>query len=188
MSTKNRIVIICPDQLHSYSGFTHLDFDPYEIVAMVGGSLGWYLALALSGALDWSVIQQLIEDGNSPMSLPRVKAERKHEILSPKNFHPPTYPLIDERGYIWKSYSTDSEKLGQYTLHLPTNKTPNLTKSILVALKEYNPDHLMILGDNTSLSKMIESILIQLHWRGIRDENQFLCLQNKNPFLLSIKI
>ncbi|MGE0633375.1 MAG: ACP S-malonyltransferase [Pseudobdellovibrionaceae bacterium] len=36
----------------SYADYLSLDFDKYDIVAVTGNSMGWYIALAVAGALD----------------------------------------------------------------------------------------------------------------------------------------
>src|SRR5689334_16480906 len=37
----------------SYADFTAINPDKFEIVAVTGNSMGWYLACAFGGALDW---------------------------------------------------------------------------------------------------------------------------------------
>ncbi|HWU44964.1 MAG TPA: hypothetical protein VN132_16040, partial [Bdellovibrio sp.] len=38
----------------AYADFQSIDLEKYEIVAVTGNSMGWYLALAFAGALDWA--------------------------------------------------------------------------------------------------------------------------------------
>lgn len=38
----------------SYADFMSIDREKYEIVAVTGNSMGWYLTLAFAGALDWA--------------------------------------------------------------------------------------------------------------------------------------
>src|SRR5688572_27451897 len=38
----------------SYADFMAIDRERYEIVAVTGNSMGWYLTLAFGGSLDWA--------------------------------------------------------------------------------------------------------------------------------------
>src|SRR4051812_17128266 len=38
----------------SYADFTAINREKYDIVAITGNSMGWYLALAYGGSLDWA--------------------------------------------------------------------------------------------------------------------------------------
>lgn len=51
----------------SYADFQSIDRDRYEIVAVTGNSMGWYLTLAFAGALDWASAFQVINTMGSMM-------------------------------------------------------------------------------------------------------------------------
>lgn len=51
----------------SYADFQSIDLDKNEIVAVTGNSMGWYLALAFGGALDWAGAFEVINTMGSMM-------------------------------------------------------------------------------------------------------------------------
>lgn len=259
----------------SYADFTAIDPLVYEIVAIAGNSMGWYITLALGESLDQAgsyqvintmgammkdkliggqIIYPLIKENwqrdplkeelvlqilrkandtpgvevhpsiflggyivlgaNNPgldylmKSLPPVEhfpfrllnhaafhtslltevSKRALEMIPENIFHPPRVPLIDGRGHIWKPYSTDVRELRQYTLHHQVIEPYSLTVSIEVALKEYNPDHLVLLGPGNTLGGAIGQILVNMKWDGIVDKESFTQRQKTNPFLISLGI
>ena len=60
-------------------------------------------------------------------------------------------PLIDGRGKIWSPYSSGPADIMHYTLNHQVQKTFDFTSSVTVALKEYAPDNLLLLGPGNSL-------------------------------------
>jgi [acyl-carrier-protein] S-malonyltransferase len=256
----------------SYADFQNIDRDRYEIVAVTGNSMGWYLALAFGGALDWAGAFEIINTMGSMMkekiiggqviypiingdwiksqeqieivdrailearreggevfhsirlggyaviggdakglkslmsSLPKIEnypfqlvnhaafhtpllastSERAFQILPPSLFQRPSVPLIDGRGKIWQPYSTDLEALYHYTLGTQVVDTYDFTKAITVGLKEFAPDHLILLGPGNSLGGSIGQILVETRWLGITDKAEFSARQKSDPFLISM--
>lgn len=66
----------------SYADFQAIDRDRYEIVAVTGNSMGWYLTLAFAGALDWAGAFQVINTMGSMM---------KSQIIGGQMI----YPVVD---------------------------------------------------------------------------------------------
>jgi len=218
----------------SKADFAAIDTDEYDIVAITGNSMGWYIALAVAGALDeqgsielintmgsmmksgviggqiiypivdntWredatkiahvnevmqavntlencqvhtsiklggfiviggnktglKQLEQRLEniDDRYPMNLFNHAAfhtplltetsKQAQQLLSKNLFEPPKIPLIDGQGKIWQPYSTDSDALWEYTLGRQVTDYYDFTKAIEVAIKEFAPDKLIILG------------------------------------------
>ena len=262
----------------AYADFMAIDREKYEIVAITGNSMGWYLACAFGGALDWAngfsvintmgsmmknetiggqVIYPLVDEKwnfsqeksdavraavdrvnqregcevydsiylggyivlganktgtqallkelppveNYPFQLinhaafhtPLLKStsEKAMQILSEDLFQKPQVPLIDGRGHIWQPYSTDVQKLYQYTLGEQVFAAYDFTKAITVALKEFAPDHLFLLGPGGSLGGSIGQIMIKNDWRALKNKDDFsraqeLDLVDGQPFLVSM--
>jgi acyl transferase domain-containing protein len=257
----------------SYADFTSINRDKYDIVAVTGNSMGWYLALAYGGSLDWaggfdvvntmgSMMKQEIIGGqviypvcdenwifspekksavektvarlneregieihtsiylggylvlgankagtaallkelpsfeNYPFQLinhaafhtPLLRdiSHRAFEMLPVSLFNKPKIPLIDGEGHIWQPYSTDIQNLYNYTLGAQVVEPYNFTSAITVALKEFAPDCLILLGPGSSLGGSIGQILIENDWRGLKNKQQFTSLQAENPFLLAM--
>jgi [acyl-carrier-protein] S-malonyltransferase len=257
----------------SYADFMAIDRDRYEIVAITGNSMGWYLALAYGGALDWAggfnVVNTMgsmmkseiiggqviypISDENWLMSsekmelvkktiasvnsregcevhisiflggyiviggnragcaallkeLPPVEnypfqlinhaafhtpllsstSEKAFEVLPRSQFHAPETALIDGNGTIWQPYSTDVEALYQYTLGHQVVAPFDFTRAVTVALREFAPDHLVLLGPGASLGGSIGQIMIANDWRGLKSKIDFSERQVKDPILLAM--
>ena len=66
--------------------------------------------------------------------------------LDDKIFNRPNIPIVDGRGNIWSPWSTDEKELYNYTLNDQITSTYDFSKSISVSLKEFCPDHIVLLG------------------------------------------
>ncbi|GHE91987.1 ACP S-malonyltransferase [Thalassotalea profundi] len=254
--------------------FYSIDRDKYDIVAVTGNSMGWYIALAVAGALNpensielintmgsmmsngviggqliypivdenWVInkkIQQevlahveqvnqesgnevylsitlggyLVFGGNKPglkaleQSLPLVQDRypmnlfnhaafhtplmneisiKAKKLLSNDKFVAPKLPLIDGLGNIWQPYSTDVEQLYHYTLGTQVTEPYNFSKAIEVAIKEFAPDKLIILGPGSTLGGSVAQNLIKHHWLGMQNKSDFISQQKEDPFILSM--
>lgn len=256
----------------SYADFHSIDREKFDIVAVTGNSMGWYLALAFGGALNWASAFEIINTMGSMMkdkiiggqviypivdgdwvksqeqieivdkaiaearaqggevhhsirlggyaviggdakglkalmsALPKVEnypfqlvnhaafhtpllkqtSERAFEMLPQKLFQTPQIPLVDGRGRIWQPYATDLEALYRYTLDTQVVDTYDFTKAITVSLKEFAPDHLVLLGPGNSLGGSIGQILVENKWLGMASKADFSAHQKTDPFLLSL--
>lgn len=251
-----------------------IDRDRYDVVAVTGNSLGWYLTLAAAGALNdlsafkvintmgsmmrggvvggqliypvvdqnWvadkdkeNLVENALREVNSSgegrvfssiylggyrviggdeaglrklmKMLPVVDERYPFKLINHAAFHTPVLepvsqkafgvlgadlfqapaiPMIDGRGKIWQPYSTDTEELRQYTLGHQVTVAYDFTAAITIALKEFAPDRLVLLGPGASLGGSIGQILIKNQWKGLKSKADFSALQEKNPFLLSM--
>ena len=258
----------------SYADFMAIDREKYEIVAVTGNSMGWYLALAFAGSLDWaggfevvntmgSMMKEGIAQGGqviypvcdekwvrSPEKLATVErtlaeinrregheahisiflggyvvfganklgiaallkelpkvddypfqlinhaafhtpllketSERAFATLAPGLFKKPAIPLIDGRGQIWQPHSTNVQALYEYTFGHQVYLAYDFTSAISVALKEFAPDRLVLLGPGSSLGGSIGQILVETDWRGIKSKENFSQMQAKDPFLVAM--
>lgn len=257
----------------AYADFMAIDRDQYDIVAVTGNSMGWYLTLAFGGSLDWeggfevvntmgsmmkeeiiggqvmyplvdenwkrsqakvdaveaAVARALEKEGveihpsiflggylvfgankagvaallkelppfeNYPFQLinhaafhtPLLQstAARAFETIPASLFHAPKIPLIDGRGCIWQPYSTSVEELYSYTLGYQVVEPYDYTRAISVALKEFAPDHLVLLGPGSSLGGATGQVMIENKWLGIESKEQFSKSQAEKPFLIAM--
>ena len=253
----------------SLSDFLSINNEKYEIVAITGNSMGWYIALALGQALNkenayhliqtmgslssrnlhgGQIIYPIIDDNwqvdkeKEKMVLDKVKKRNAFisiylggyliiggeqntldELLKElptidkyplqlqfhsafhtpimenisrlsfskipySFFQKPNIPLIDGRGNIWSPYSTDIKELYNYTLGYQVKKTYNFTSSINVAIKEFCPDKIVLLGPGNTLGGSIGQIIIQSKWLDVTSKTDFVDLQKTDPFLISMDI
>ncbi len=251
----------------SLSDFLSIDQEKYEIVAITGNSMGWYSALALSGALNhenayslistmgsmmkegtiggqiiysvvdenWHVdesekeevlteiknvnahvsiylggylviggeqsaldilLKKLPAKDNYPFQLPFHAAfhtplldsisKKAYELLPQSIFQKPSVSLVDGRGHIWSPFSTETVDLYNYTLgHQVTNAYDFFT-AITVAIKEFCPDKLVLLGPGNTLGGSIGQIMIENNWLDMDSKSAFSSLQKENPYLISM--
>lgn len=254
--------------------FHAIDRDKYEIVAVTGNSMGWYIALATAGALSpehsielintmgsmmkdgviggqliypivddnwqkdvareqlvWQKVTEvnelagahvylsinlggyLVFGGNKlglsaltqalpviedryPMNLFNHAAfhtpllaetsEQAMQQLAKTMFQAPKVPLIDGEGHIWQPYATDTDKLWQYTLSTQVTCPYNYSKAIEVAVKEFAPDKLVILGPGATLGGATAQALIEQHWLDMHNKADFIAKQKQDPFILAM--
>ncbi len=257
----------------SYADFLSLDTNKYEVVAVTGNSMGWYIALAVAGVLNvhgafdvinsmgsmmkdqiiggqliyptvdenWQtrpealklihaalsevnqieaceayisihlggytviggnqkaldfLIKKLPKIENYPFQLInhaafhtpllRQTSEKAMQLLGQELFHRPQMPLIDGRGHIWNEFTSDQKSIYNYTLNHQVLETYDFSKAVTVALKEFCPDRLILLGPGNTLGGAIGQILIQNQWLNIKSKNDFSQIQKENPLLISM--
>ncbi len=252
--------------------FIDIDRDRYDIVAITGNSMGWYLSLAAAGVVEmrsagielvetmaalmdehgvggqlvyplvdekWrvsaqhqasvaDVLAQAPEqlfvsirlggsvvlagtdkalrcaerelpkiDGGFPLRLARhaafhtpllgVVSEFARQKLPLSLFQAPELPLIDGRGEIWQPWS-DLDALRDYTLGHQVVATYDFSKAVEVALKEFAPQRLILLGPGSTMGPPILQILIAHKWFGLTDKASVLKRQESDPFVLAMGI
>ncbi|WP_020409719.1 ACP S-malonyltransferase [Hahella ganghwensis] len=259
----------------AYSDFLSIDQNRYEIVAITGNSMGWYIALACAGALapmdalhlinhmgtamhnaliggqvvytlvdeQWQPIpgkrEQVInlltkinqeQDGeeafisielggmlvlagtnrackmmlaelppeqdrfplklhnhaafHTPLQTPVMEQARQH--LSTQPFQTPDIPLVDGRGGIWTPWSTDTDDLWDYTLGHQVVQPYDFTLAVEVAIKEFAPDKIAVLGPGDTLGGAVAQTMTKMHWQGMSDKSSFQSQQKTEPLLLAM--
>lgn len=261
----------------AYSDYLSINRDSYDIVAVTGNSLGWYVTLGCAGALttldalqvintmgtlmhqhlqggqiiypllddNWQVIEGrrehldelLVQVNNLPDSqlflsirlggyavfagnevalkalnerLPQLEERYPMRLFNHSAFHSPLQqgvsklgaerlasemfsqaqlPMIDGRGHIWQPHSTDPELLWDYTLGEQVVDTYDFTKAIQVAVREFAPDQLIVLGPGSTLSGAVAQSLIEINWQGLRTKQDFIeRQQSDNPLIIAMGI
>ncbi|OFZ19294.1 MAG: hypothetical protein A2Z20_06325 [Bdellovibrionales bacterium RBG_16_40_8] len=255
----------------SYFDFMAIDRDKYDIVAICGNSMGWYLALAFSGAFNWDgafhviqtmgsmmkneiiggqLIYPIVDDNWQPdrirerVVLEQIeKINREHigkcyvsiwlggylvvggdkeginyllknlpksgdypfqlinhaafhtpllydtsrralETISSQYFSKPNIPLVDGRGAIWQPYSTNIQALYEYTFEHQIYAPYDFTASVTVAIKEFMPDNIWLLGPGASLGGALGQIFVKNKWQGVLNKAIF---KNKANDILTTK-
>ncbi|NQY63872.1 MAG: ACP S-malonyltransferase [Alteromonadaceae bacterium] len=256
--------------------FQSINQDEYDIVAVTGNSMGWYIALAVAGALDEQAAIELINTMGSMMTdgiiggqmiypitdenwcedaqiiskieqwlievnegddcdvhisihlggylvfggnkvglkaleqkLPVVQdrypmnlfnhaafhtpllnetSVKAKSLLSKDLFVQPDIPLIDGLGQSWQPHSCDTGALYDYTLGTQVVAPYNFSKAIEVAVKEYAPDKLIILGPGATLGGAVAQSLIKQQWLGLKSKSDFIAMQKQDPYILAMGI
>ncbi|WP_214000593.1 malonyl CoA-ACP transacylase [Arsukibacterium sp.] len=102
-------------------------------------------------------------------------------------FATPQLPLIDGRGVIWPSQLAQPSALKAYTLGQQVCDTFNFSRAIQVAVKEFAPEHIILLGPGSGLGGAVAQSLIALNWQGLSSKQDFSHAQQADcPFVLSM--
>jgi malonyl CoA-acyl carrier protein transacylase len=109
------------------------------------------------------------------------------QLLMPvETFNAPEIPLIDGLGQVWQPYSCDVEQLHNYTLGTQVVESYNFSKAIEVAIKEFAPDKLIILGPGATLGGAVAQSLISHHWLNLQNKADFIAQQKQDPYILAM--
>ena len=102
-------------------------------------------------------------------------------------FGQPQLPLIDGRGQIWPNFGSDLSALQRYTLQHQVCQAYDFSKALQVAVKEFAPEHIILLGPGASLGGAVAQSLIQIGWHGLRSKQDFVAAQQSaEPYVLSM--
>lgn len=264
MTGENASPLIYSCSLKDYDA---INKDKYDIVAICGNSMGWYITLALGGAISYKdgfeliqtmggitqhhgkggqiiypivdeqwridndrkemVLQEISKVGAKisihlggyiviageqnqldhllntlpaidkyPFQIPFHSAfhtdllsgvpSLAHSSLDDKIFNRPNIPIVDGKGNIWSPWSTDKKELYNYTLNDQITSTYDFSKSISVSLKEFCPDHIVLLGPGNSLGAPVAQVLINHNWNELKTKTDFLNSQGSNPYIISM--
>lgn len=118
--------------------------------------------------------------------LQRPISERARQAVDAGAFHRPTIPLVDGRGHIWSPYSTDPARLWEYTLGHQVVEPYDFTTAVQVAVKEFAPQRIIVLGPGKTLGASVAQSLIAIGWQGLGSKADFVEQQENNAFLLSM--
>ena len=113
-------------------------------------------------------------------------SSRGFQQLSQVTFQQPNVPLVDGRGHIWTPYSTDVAELKNYTLGHQVTEPYRFDLAVQVAVKEFAPDVIIVLGPGTTLSSSVAHNLIQLQWQGLTSKADFLARQKDDPVVVAM--
>ena len=183
-----------------------IDESIYQMIIKEVEDAGAYISIKLGGyiviaggqdSLKKLLIKLPIND-NYPFQLPYHSAyhssimssvpEKAFDLLPESLFFKPNIHIIDGRGHIWSPYSTNISELYSYTLDNQVTKTYDFNSTINVAIKEFSPDKLILLGPGNTLGGPVAQILIQNSWLKIDSKKAFKNIQKNDPYLISMSI
>ncbi len=99
----------------------------------------------------------------------------------------PVIAMVDGRGHSWRPISSDPKSLAHYTLHTQIVETYDFHASLRVALREYAPDSIILLGPGKQLSGALGQICAIESWGGVRGKSDFKRIQgSQTPLVQSI--
>jgi [acyl-carrier-protein] S-malonyltransferase len=101
-------------------------------------------------------------------------------------FRSPAVPIIDGCGRVWLPHATDTWQLWDYTLGTQVLDAYDFTRAIQIAVREFTPDCLIVLGPGDTLGSAVAQSLIQVRWRGLDSKRAFVESARVAPWLLSM--
>ncbi|HET9509940.1 MAG TPA: ACP S-malonyltransferase [Sphingomonas sp.] len=101
-------------------------------------------------------------------------------------FGNPDVPLIDGAGRIWQRWASASEALWRYTFTSQILQAYDFARAIQVAVKEFAPDRIILLGPGDTLGGAIAQALLGIRWLGMTTKQDFAARQRDTPFLISM--
>jgi malonyl CoA-acyl carrier protein transacylase len=129
---------------------------------------------------------RLVNHGPFHTPLMTGSSERALAQLPSDWFGSPEMPMVDGRGHIWRPFASAPRALHDYTFAAQILETYDFTRAIQVAVREYAPDRIILLGPGDTLGGAIAQALIAIEWRDLRSKRDFQEMQAGEPFLISM--
>lgn len=126
--------------------------------------------------------------GHGPFHTPLMQAssDAARAQFPAEWFGQPQVPLIDGRGKVWRRFETQPQALWDYTFGHQILEPYDFTAAMRVAVCEFAPDRVILLGPGETLGGAIGQVLIALEWLDILSRNVFAAVQGEDPFLIGL--
>jgi malonyl CoA-acyl carrier protein transacylase len=129
---------------------------------------------------------RLVNHGPFHTPLMQGSSERALASLPAAWFGSPNAPMVDGRGHIWRPFASNAEALWDYTFAAQILEPYDFSRSVQVAMREYAPDRIVLLGPGDTLGGAIAQALIAIEWQGLASKQDFQERQAARPILLSM--
>ena len=156
------------------------------MMVFAGNEAGLEALLAEAPPLPGREPLKLANHGPFHSPLMQGSSDRAMERLPADWFGAPEVPMVDGRGKIWRPFASGAEALWRYTFDTQILETYDFTRAVQVAVKEYAPDRIILLGPGDTLGGAIAQALIAIQWQGLRSKQDFQEVQATAPILLSM--
>lgn len=126
--------------------------------------------------------------GHGPFHTPAMRDSSAAALatLPAEWFGNPDVPLIDGRGHIWRRWATPAEALWRYTFADQILDAYDFARAIQVGVREFAPDHVILLGPGDGLGGGIAQALIAIRWLGMASKADFVARQKSAPYLIAM--
>ncbi len=157
------------------------------MIVFAGNEAGLAALLAEASETPGREPMRLVNHGPFHSKLMRGSSERAMASLPAGWFASPALPMIDGRGHVWRPFASAPAALHDYTFVAQILETYDFTRGLQVAMREYAPDRIILLGPGETLGGAIAQALIAIGWRGLRSKADFQAMQASDaPILLSM--
>jgi [acyl-carrier-protein] S-malonyltransferase len=171
---------------HRPGSALHVSIELGGMIVLAGNESGLAALLAEAPPTPGREPLRLVNHGPFHTPLMRGSSERALSSLPADWFGSPTAPMIDGRGHVWRPFATNPGALHDYTFTTQILETYDFTRAVQVAVKEFAPDRIILLGPGDTLGGAIAQALIAIEWRGLRSKRDFQEMQAGTPFLLAM--
>jgi [acyl-carrier-protein] S-malonyltransferase len=173
--------------IHSREGCRlHVSIELGGMIVFAGNEAGLAALVAEAPPTPAREPLRLVNHGPFHTPLMAGSSERALEQLPDDWFGSPQVPMIDGRGHIWRPFAGSPAGLHDYTFVHQILETYHFTRAVQVAVKEYAPDRIILLGPGDTLGGAIAQALIAIQWRGLSSKADFQEMQAAEPFLISM--
>jgi malonyl CoA-acyl carrier protein transacylase len=126
--------------------------------------------------------------GHGPFHTPLMHESSRRALagLPAEGFGQPRVPLIDGQGRIWRPHASPPRDIYDYTFTTQILEPYDFTRSLSVAIKEFAPDRIVLLGPGETLGGAIAQVLVAETWLGIENKAGFAARQDADPFLVAM--
>ncbi|MGZ8998788.1 MAG: ACP S-malonyltransferase [Allosphingosinicella sp.] len=157
------------------------------MLVFAGNEAGLNFLLAEAPQTPGREPMRLVNHGPFHSALMKGSSERAMASLPADWFESPEAPMIDGRGHVWRPFASAPAALHDYTFVAQILETYDFTRALQVAVKEYAPDRIILLGPGETLGGAIAQALIAIGWRGLKSKADFQKMQASDaPILLSM--
>lgn len=180
-------VLTLAEAIHARDGCSlYVSIELGGMIVFAGNEAGLAALLAEAPPTPAREPLRLVNHGPFHTPLMAGSSERALAQLPDSWFGSPDAPMIDGRGHVWRPFASDPRAIHDYTFVHQILETYDFTRSIQVAVKEYAPDRIVLLGPGDTLGGAIAQALIAIEWRGLRSKADFQEMQAVEPFLISM--
>ncbi|PZR59541.1 MAG: acyl carrier protein [Stutzerimonas stutzeri] len=126
--------------------------------------------------------------GHGPFHTPLMfgSSDKAKAELPLSLFGAPDVPMVDGRGHIWRRFSSDPQRMWDYTFGHQILAPYDFARSVQVAVMEFAPDVIILPGPGDTLGGAIAQSLIGIEWQGLSGKQDFMARQETDPILLSM--
>ncbi|HEY0922572.1 malonyl CoA-ACP transacylase [Rheinheimera pacifica] len=184
----NRIALVQQQlAIHSSELFMSIVYGGYAVIA--GSEQAVKAAMAALPPCDERFPMLLAGHAAFHTGFMQAASDKALSLWPAARFNQPQLPLIDGRGQIWPNFGSDLAALQRYTLQHQVCQPYNFSKALQVAVKEFAPQHIILLGPGASLGGAVAQSLIEINWQGLSSKQDFIAAQqSEHPYVLSMGI
>jgi [acyl-carrier-protein] S-malonyltransferase len=164
----------------------YLSIDLGGMLVFAGTEAGLAALVALAPLMPGREPLRLVNHG--PFHSPLMQGSSDRAFGLPARWiAAPAIPMIDGRGHIWRPHASDHAALRRYTFGTQILETYDFTRAVQVAVREYAPDRIILLGPGDTLGGAIAQALIAIEWRGLGSKRDFQEVQaSAEPVLMAM--